>query len=113
MIVDFPAPFSPTIAWIVPRCTEIETSLFAVTSPKVFVMLRNSSMFLFGHCVGHLNIAGDDLLFRFFGFAYHFGCKKTLIVLIHRISDAVLIKPKDVKPSLELPSLYFLNNIEY
>src|SRR5918998_432673 len=42
--VDFPAPFSPTIAWIVPGSTRIETPSFASTSPKRFVMSRSSSI---------------------------------------------------------------------
>src|SRR5918997_5091266 len=42
--VDFPAPFSPTMAWIVPGSTRIETRSFASTSPKRFVMSRSSSI---------------------------------------------------------------------
>jgi hypothetical protein len=42
--VDFPAPFSPTIAWIVPFSTLIDTSLFATTLPKVLVTFLSSSM---------------------------------------------------------------------
>src|SRR5687767_1340029 len=46
MTVDFPAPFSPTIACIVPLWTVMDTSLFAMTDPKVLVMFLSSSMWL-------------------------------------------------------------------
>ncbi len=42
--VDLPAPFSPQIAWISPRSTDIETSCSALTPGKVFVMARISRM---------------------------------------------------------------------
>src|SRR5690606_5475085 len=38
--VDLPAPFSPTIAWIVPRRTSMSMSWFAMTPGKVLPMPR-------------------------------------------------------------------------
>src|SRR4051794_4685962 len=42
MSVDLPAPFSPQIAWISPRCTSKLTFESALTPGKVFVMPRIS-----------------------------------------------------------------------
>ncbi len=42
MAVDLPAPFSPTRAWIVPGSTLRLTWSLATTSPKRFVIPRNS-----------------------------------------------------------------------
>ena len=44
MAVDLPAPFSPTMAWMVPGVTARLTRSFASTSPKRLVMSRSSSM---------------------------------------------------------------------
>src|SRR5262245_28480091 len=46
MIVDLPAPFSPTMAWIVLPGIERSTPLFAVTAPKRLVIPRISMMFI-------------------------------------------------------------------
>lgn len=46
MIVDLPAPFSPTMAWIVLAGIERLMALFATTPPNLFVMLRISIMFI-------------------------------------------------------------------
>ena len=40
--VDLPAPFSPTMPWIVPRCTVMEMSLLACTGPNALEIPRNS-----------------------------------------------------------------------
>jgi hypothetical protein len=40
--VDFPAPFSPMIPWIVPGATLMEMSLFAWTGPKALEMPLSS-----------------------------------------------------------------------
>src|SRR5690554_1176423 len=45
MRVDLPAPFSPQIAWILPRATSRVTSESALTPGKVFVIDRISRMF--------------------------------------------------------------------
>ncbi|MNI87319.1 hypothetical protein D3C73_1445080 [compost metagenome] len=42
--MDFPAPFSPQIAWISPERTVIETSDSALTPGNSLVMLRISKM---------------------------------------------------------------------
>jgi hypothetical protein len=42
MSVDFPAPFSPMMPWIVPGITRMEMSLFACTGPKALEMPRSS-----------------------------------------------------------------------
>src|SRR3712207_6721316 len=42
--VDFPAPFSPTMAWIVPGSTRMSMWSLASTSPKRLVIALNSSM---------------------------------------------------------------------
>ena len=42
--VDLPAPFSPQIAWISPRWTDIDTSCSALTPGKVLVMACISRM---------------------------------------------------------------------
>src|SRR4051794_8238403 len=44
MRVDLPAPFSPQIAWISPRSTDIDTSCSALTPGKVLVMACISRM---------------------------------------------------------------------
>ncbi len=44
MAVDLPAPFSPTMAWMVPGATARWTRSFASTSPKRLVMSRSSSI---------------------------------------------------------------------
>ena len=43
--VDFPAPFSPTRAWISPRVTSSEAPRLATTSPKVLTipLIRTAS----------------------------------------------------------------------
>ena len=42
MRVDLPAPFSPTMPWIVPGRTASDTSRFAWTSPNHLSMRRSS-----------------------------------------------------------------------
>ena len=43
MSVDLPAPFSPTMPWIVPRGTVRSTSLLAWTGPKRLLMPISST----------------------------------------------------------------------
>src|SRR3546814_8444732 len=40
--VDLPAPFSPTMPWMVPAFTARQTSRFACTAPKALLMWRSS-----------------------------------------------------------------------
>ncbi len=42
--VDFPAPFSPTSAWIDPGSTRMPPELSATTGPNVFETSRSSSV---------------------------------------------------------------------
>jgi hypothetical protein len=42
MAVDLPAPFSPTMAWMVPGATARLTRSLASTSPKRLVISRSS-----------------------------------------------------------------------
>ena len=43
MRVDFPAPFSPSSAWISPRFSSKSIALFATNEPKRLVIPRSSS----------------------------------------------------------------------
>src|SRR6478672_3013998 len=110
MIVDFPAPFSPTIAWMVPFVTLNETSLFATTSPKVFVILRNSIM-LFRHCVSDSYLPVYDFLFGLFNLRDHIRRDQGLVIFIHRIRHTVLVEAKSVKTTFKLSVKHFFYNI--
>ncbi len=62
MAVDLPAPFSPTIAWIVPGFTARLTRSFASTSPKRLVMSRSSIMIRGFGKAGYFAIASVTLI---------------------------------------------------
>src|ERR1041384_2257803 len=95
--VDLPAPFSPTMAWIVPGLTTMLTLSLARTSPKRFVIFLSSSIrSLRAHRVGDFDLASDDLLLSFFGFLDRFGRDETLVVLIHRVADTIFVQTKNV-----------------
>src|SRR5436309_7843440 len=96
MAVDLPAPFSPTMAWIVPGATARLTRSFASTSPKRLVMSRSSSMVmgarLLRHRVGDLDLAADDFGPGGLDLADHVGGDQLGVVLIHGVADAVVLQ---------------------
>src|SRR3954454_22025582 len=108
MAVDLPAPFSPTMAWMVPGVTARLTRSFASTSPKRLVMSRSSSMIvrrgeerLFLHRVRDLDLAADDLFAGGVDLADHVGGDELGIELIHREAHAVVLQAVDVDAPLE------------
>ncbi len=50
--VDFPAPFSPTSAWIEPASTRIDPDRSAWTAPKLLATSRSSSTAGAGSVIG-------------------------------------------------------------
>ena len=105
MAVDFPAPFSPTMAWMVPGSTVMLMWSLARTAPKRFVMFLSWSIALLKHRVGHFDLAGDDFLFRFFGSPDRVGGQEISVVLVDRVGNAVALEAEYVQPRLELPVL--------
>src|SRR5215217_3009747 len=97
MAVDLPAPFSPTMAWMVPGFTARLTRSFACTSPKRLVMSRSSSMAvlwarLLRHGVRDLDLAGDDPGLGGLDLADHVRRDELLVVLVHGIADAAVLQ---------------------
>src|SRR5436190_14562130 len=103
MAVDLPAPFSPTMAWIVPGSTLMLTWSLARTAPKRFVILRSSNTEsdqrpktksqrpLFGHPIRHFDLAVDNLLFCFFNLLNHLRRDQVFVVFVHCVAHAVLV----------------------
>src|SRR5207302_8581818 len=91
--VDLPAPFSPTIAWIVPVRTVILTRSLASTLPNRLLMLRSSSIVaLLLHCVGYFDLSGNDFLTRFINRSDSLWRKQIFVVLIGSITDPLVIE---------------------
>src|SRR5262245_4007809 len=91
--VDFPAPFSPTIAWIVPVRTVILIWSLARTLPNRLLMFRSSSIFaLLLHRVGHFDLAGNDFLTCLIDGTDRFGRKQVLVVLVGCVADTIVIE---------------------
>src|SRR5438093_4576427 len=99
--VDLPAPFSPTMPWIVPARTTSATSRLAWTSPNHLSMPRSSiadgatrsTMFvprLPGHVVGDLDLAGHDVGARLLEPLLHLRGDQAAGVLIERVADPAL-----------------------
>src|SRR6187549_3375556 len=107
MAVDLPAPFSPTMAWIVPGSTRRLTRSLATTSPKRLVILRSSIMGAarsWGrgrHGVGHLDLAADDLLPGGLDLPDHLRGDQLRVVLVDRVADAVVVEAVHVDAALE------------
>src|SRR5919107_5928641 len=55
------------------------------------------------HRVRHLNLAADYLLLRGLDLLDHVGRDERLVVLVHRVGDAVGFEAVDVEAALELP----------
>src|SRR5215213_7071570 len=104
--VDFPAPFSPTMAWMVPGSTRMSMWSLASTSPKRLVMALSSSMNgccpLLRHGVGDLNLPGDDSPPGLFRLTYRLRADERAVEVVHRVGDAVRVQPVDVEAALEL-----------
>src|SRR5262245_20331772 len=91
--VDFPAPFSPTIAWIVPARTVILRRSLASTFPNRLLILRSSSIFaLLLHRVGYFDLSGNDFLARFINGSDDLWRKQVFVVLIGSIANTFVIK---------------------
>ncbi len=61
--------------------------------------------------VSDFNLTSDDLLFRFFGLLNRFRRNELLIEFVHRVTNAVLIKTKDVQTRTEAVVYDILDNI--
>src|SRR5215470_6563041 len=93
MAVDFPAPFSPTTAWIVPPRTRILIRSLASTFPKCFVMFRSSSIqLLLLHRVRDFDLTADDALFGRFDGLNRCGGDQIFVVLVQGIANAFVFK---------------------
>src|SRR5438093_10190571 len=91
--VDLPAPFSPTIAWIVPVRTVILRRSLASTLPNRLLMLRSSSIFaLLLHRVGYFDLSGNDFLTRFINRSDGLWRKQLFIVLIGSVANPFVIE---------------------
>src|SRR5215210_1860924 len=101
MAVDLPAPFSPTMAWMVPGATARLTRSLASTSPKRLVISRSSIIFLLDHRVRDLDLAADDPGLRRLDLFDHVGRNQLFVVLVHGVADAAVRKAVDVNAALE------------
>src|SRR5215213_3305611 len=105
MAVDLPAPFSPTMAWIVPGATARLTRSLASTSPKRLVISRSSIIAvpppLLRHRVRDLDLAADDPGFGRLDFFDHVGRNELFVVLIHGVADAAVRQAVDVNAALK------------
>src|SRR6185295_2570294 len=103
--VDLPAPFSPTMAWMVPGATARLTRSLASTSPKRLVMSRSSSIavppVLLRHRVRDLDLAADDPGLGGLDLADHLGRNELGVVLVHGVADAAVRQAVDVDAALE------------
>src|SRR5918996_10386 len=81
MSVDLPAPFSPTMPWIVPRGICRSTFLLAWTGPKRLSMPLSST--------AGSAFAADDLLLRLLEPGLHLRSDEVAVVPIQRVADAV------------------------
>src|SRR6185436_16814082 len=106
MAVDLPAPFSPTMAWMVPGATARLTRSLASTSPNLLVISRSSSIagFLLGHRVRDLDLAADDLGLGRLDLLDHAGRDELGVVLVHGVADAAVRQAVDVDAALEAVS---------
>src|ERR1051326_369443 len=97
MAVDLPAPFSPTMAWIVPGRTVILTRSLASVFPNRLLMFRSSSiLLLLFHRVGYFDLSGNDFSLCVVQDLNHLGRQQVLVVFVERISDAIIVETVDV-----------------
>src|SRR5438094_2541239 len=91
--VDLPAPFSPTIAWMVPVRTLILRRSLASTCPNRLRMLRSSSIFaLLLHGVGYFDLPGNDFLTRFINGSDDLWRKQVFVVLIGSVPNTFVVE---------------------
>src|SRR5262245_61513817 len=128
--VDLPAPFSPTIPWMVPGRTASETARLAWTAPNRLSMPRSSitarGSFRRGPqargvpaacaratgrpgslrgVVGDLDLAGDDVGARLLEAALHLRGDQRAVVLVDRVAHAAVGDPEDARARLPRPRL--------
>src|SRR5579863_9602315 len=116
MSVDLPAPFSPTMACMLPRATERSTPSLATTRGYLFTMpLRETANRVSG--IGLLewdfDLAGDDGLASLLGFEAGRGRDQGLVVRVVNIIDSLFLESKlfDLARQ-ELPFLGVLDRLE-
>ena len=96
MAVDLPAPFSPTMAWMVPAATVISTLSLATTAPNRFVIWRSSS--ITGTIASVTVIRPAMIRFpRVLGGVDRGGRQQALVELVDRVRDAITIQAEDMK----------------
>ncbi len=59
------------------------------------------------HPIRHLNLAGNDFLFRVFHLLNHFRSNQIFVVIVHCIADAVFVESINVEARLK-PSLDYV-----
>src|SRR5262245_56618347 len=98
--VDLPAPFSPTIPWIVPSRTASDTSRQAWAAPNDLSMPRSSMTGLSRRVIGDLDLAGRDVRTRLGEPTLHLRRDETAVVLVEREADPALGHAQDAHPGL-------------
>src|SRR6476620_5098761 len=114
MSVDLPAPFSPMTACTSPRITDRETSRLATQAPKRFhrceqpiaspggALIRFARSLLF-RPVGHVDLAGDDVLAQRLDARAHLVADERGVVLVEHVIDAALLRSELQHAALPLP----------
>src|SRR5258707_6581684 len=99
--VVLPAPFSPTMPWMVPRATARSMSRLATVAPKLLPIPRRATAgalssivravraVLFRHVVGDLDPSGDDVGLRRLRLRRHLCRDQRGVVVVDRVADAV------------------------
>src|SRR5258708_37770887 len=98
--VVLPAPFSPTMPWMVPRATARSMSRLATVAPKLLPIPRRATAgalssivravraVLFRHVVGDLDPSGDDVGLRRLRLRRHLGGDPRRVVVVAPIAGA-------------------------
>src|SRR5262245_39451240 len=134
--VDLPAPFSPTMPWIVPGRTTSDTSRLAWTFPNHLSTPRSSMTGgdgppgppaagrvsppavsairtgrLLGHVVGDLDLAGHDVGARLLEPLLHLRGDQLAVVLVDRVADPALGHAQVADTGLPRPVLGALEGL--
>src|SRR4051794_34075186 len=119
MRVDFPAPFSPSSAWISPRFSSKSIALFATSEPKRLVIPRSSRAGAAPgmvrcapllHRVGDLDVAVLDVLLGLLDLGLELGSLRRDLADAH----AAGLQVEDrVRAALELVGLGVLDRVEH
>src|SRR5262245_20099503 len=103
--VDLPAPFSPTIPWIVPSRTASDTSRLAWAAPNHLSMPRSSMTGLSRCVIGDLDLAGGDVGARLGEALLHLRRDEIAVVPIDRVADPTFGHTQDSHAGLPGPLL--------